>query len=105
MASYDEIRNQHTPPPPLTVGQTRDQLSRFAADMAVRVEIPEEPGSRFANDRFTVSGVEQPTVVADGIESQLNQVRPVGRLSPRGACPARRAPAVSSTPGRRRRWG
>ena len=82
MASYDEIRYQRTPPPPLTVSQPRDRLSRFPADMAARVEIPEEPGSRVAYDRFTVPGVEQPTVVADGVESQPNQVRPVGRLSP-----------------------
>jgi Family of unknown function (DUF6225) len=71
MPLYDEIRYQHTPPP-LTVGQLRDLLGRFPADMAVRVEIPDEPGSRFAYDQFTVSGGEQPSVFADGVESKSN---------------------------------
>ena len=72
MPLYDEIRYQHTPPPPLTVGQLRDLLGRFPADMAERVEIPKEPGSRFAYDQFTVSGAEQPSVFADGVESKPN---------------------------------
>jgi hypothetical protein len=72
MALFDEIRYQHFAPPPLTVGQPRDLLGRCPADLAVRVEIPEEPGSRFAYARFTVSGIEQLSVIADGVESELN---------------------------------
>ena len=105
MPLYDEIRYQHTPPPPLTVGQLRYLLGRFPADIPVRVEIAEEPGSRFAHDQFTVSGAEHPSVFADGVESKpdlcvLSADFPAGEYFP-----ARRPPAVTSAPGRRPRWG
>jgi hypothetical protein len=105
IAFFDEIRCQHTSPPSLTVGQVRDLLGRFPVDMAVGVEIAEESGSRFAYDRFAVSGVDRPSVVADGVKSEPNLCVLLADVPAGEYFLLEGGSAVSSTPGRGPLWG